>query len=210
MVSSSSLIPTEIEISTREEKKLKASLDRDKEHVSIRVQLCPGSKKILLLTLAQIERIKNNKRIIMHKTQLSKNKSYSAGFLVSLLSALAVGISTALVEHAISSGSGLYLNKKRNDAPLAVMTTQGEGLFLNKRTSTGKNHTLFLRRNKNIVRVLPHSRNDTVTLFPDISEPDRKQAERYNGEGLFMIDRKSNNIYVPTEVGLHGVFKVLV
>ena len=199
------LIPTEIEMTDREEKKLKLILNEKKNRISIRATLCPGSKKILLLTAAQIEKLKQGKRFMMRSLQLSKNKSFSGGFLVSLISALVAGISTALVEHAVSGG-GMFLSKgRRVPDPL----TRGHGLFLNKR-SGGKHHTLYLRRNDHLVKVQPHSHNDAVTLIPLNSDIEKRDTDRFSGQGLFLVDRRSENIYVPTEAGIDGVYKILV
>ncbi len=206
-----SLVPVEIEMTDRDQNKLKKALHDGRSEVTLRAQLKPGSKKILLVTERQLRhQLTNGKTFTMRRRQLLKNKSFEAGFIVSLLTSLAIGLTSALVESAISGsgttdGDGLVLNKRRRKS------TGGDGLFLNKRKRkpidgdglflnkrSGPN--LYLRKYGKLVKV--HQKGESITLRPI---PD--DITSYTGDGLFLIDGK--NVFTPTEC-LENVLTILV
>ncbi len=205
-----SLVPVEIEMTDRDQDKLKKALHDGRSEVSLRAQLRPGSKKILLVTERQLRhQLTNGKAFTMRRRQLLKNKSFEAGFIVSLLTSLAIGLTSALVESAISGsgadGKGLILNKRRRKSSggdglflnkRKRNSIDGDGLFLNKRT--GPN--LYLRKYGKLVKV--HQKGESITLRPI---PD--DITTYTGDGLFLIDGK--NVFTPTEC-LENVLTILV
>ena len=135
----------------------------------------------------------------MYARQLEMNKSHSGGFLISLISALVAGVSTALVEAAVGGGldeAGTSRSGKEK-APKC-----GDGLFLNK-----YDH-LFLRRNNHLARVSTTRGGSGLQLIPP-TEKERSMADTHHaGEGLFLL--YGNSVFMPTEFVQDHIFKILL
>ena len=193
--------PVEIEMSEKEEARLRQRLARLQDSPKV-LRLCglriaPGSKKVLLLTKSQVRNLQKGFRFVRFGArQLLANKSHSGGFLVSLLSALVAGVSTALVEAA----DGGNLDDVGTSSSSAAKT--GDGLFLNKYDQ------LFLRRNNHLARVNSTRGGSGLHLVPP-TEKERCIADtHHSGEGLFLI--YGNSVFTPTECVEDHIFKILL
>ena len=202
------LHPVEIEMDERVEKMMQRRLERrgaPTKRITLRgIRLAPGSQKVLLLRDAQVRDLKQGKRVVtMYARQLEMNKSHSGGFLISLISALVAGVSTALVEAAVGGGldeagsSNSSTTSGKEKAP-----KRGGGLFLNK-----YDH-LFLRRNNHLARVSTTRGGSGLQLIPP-TEKERSMADTHHaGEGLFLL--YGNSVFMPTEFVQDHIFKILI
>ena len=203
------LTPVEIEMDEKVEKMIRRRLERrgaPTKRITLRgIRLAPGSQKVLLLSDAQVRDLKQGKRVVtMYARQLEMNKSHSGGFLISLISALVAGVSTALVEAAVGggldevgSGSSTSTTRGKEKAP-----KRGDGLFLNK-----YDH-LFLRRNNYLARVSTTRGGSGLQLIAP-TEKERSMADTHHaGEGLFLL--YGNSVFMPTEFVQDHIFKILL
>ncbi len=195
--------PVEIEMSEKEEARLRQRLARLQESPKV-LRLCglriaPGSKKVLLLTDTQVRNLRKGHRFVRFGArQLLANKSHGGGFLVSLLSALVAGVSTALVEAAV----GGNLDDVVGTSSSSSSAKTGDGLFLNKYDQ------LFLRRNNHLARVNSTRGGSGLHLVPP-TEKERCIADtHHSGEGLFLI--YGNSVFTPTECVEDHIFKILL
>ena len=199
------LHPVEIEMDERVEKMMQRRLERrgaPTKRITLRgIRLAPGSQKVLLLSDAQVRDLKQGKRVITMATrQLKMNKTHCGGFLISLISALVAGVSTALVEAAVGGGldeaGSSSKTRGKEKAP-----KRGDGLFLNK-----YDH-LFLRRNNHLARVSTTRGGSGLQLIPP-TEKERSMADTHHeGEGLFLL--YGNSVFMPTEFVQDHIFKIL-
>ena len=195
--------PVEIEMSEKEEARLRQRLARLQDSPKV-LRLCglriaPGSKKVLLLTDSQVRNLQKGHRFVRFGArQLLANKSHGGGFLVSLLSALVAGVSTALVEAAV----GGNLDDVVGTSSSSSSAKTGDGLFLNKYDQ------LFLRRNNHLARVNSTRGGSGLHLVPP-TEKERCMADtHHSGEGLFLI--YGNSVFTPTECVEDHIFKILL
>ena len=202
------LHPVEIEMDERVEKMMQRRLERrgaPTKRITLRgIRLAPSSQKVLLLSDAQVRDLKQGKRVVtMYARQLEMNKSHSGGFLISLISALVAGVSTALVEAAV--GGGLDEAGSSNSSTMSgkeKAPKRGGGLFLNK-----YDH-LFLRRNNHLARVSTTRGGSGLQLIPP-TEKERSMADTHHkGEGLFLL--YGNSVFMPTEFVQDHIFKILL
>ena len=203
-----SLTAVEIEMDGKGEGMLRRRLQRrgfPARQLKLRdVRLAPGSQKVLLLSDAQIRDLKNGKHVLtMTRKQLQLNQTHSGGFLISLISALVAGVSTALVEAAVGgdlevNGTGSKTTRGKEKAP----KHHGGGLFLNK-----YDH-LYLRRNNYLARVSATRSGNGLQLHPP-TEKERQMADTHHqGEGLFLL--YGNSVFMPTEFVQDHIFKILL
>ena len=100
-------LETPIRLLGNSEKHLKSALNRNTKTVTILLQSDINSKKKLLLTKKQVEKLQiGPAKIKFNSGQILKNRSMRGGFILSLLGALATAVATGLIERAVA-GSGL-------------------------------------------------------------------------------------------------------
>ena len=202
------LHPVEIEMDERVEKMMQRRLERQgapTRQMRLRgIRLAPGSQKVLLLSDAQVRDLKKGKRVVtMYARQLEMNKTHSGGFLISLISALVAGVSTALVEAAVGGGldeagsSNSSTTSGKEKAP-----KRGGGLFLNK-----YDH-LFLRRNNYLARVSTTRGGSGLQLIAPTEKEQSMADTHHAGEGLFLL--YGNSVFIPTEMVQDHIFKILI
>ena len=172
----------QVELSPKQEKRLRTSLKKKCKTLTLSAQLQEGSGKILLLTRKQKARLQDNKKITMRQKQIEMNKTHHGGFLVSLLSSLAIGVATALLEKAVSGQSiqetkaaGFYLKK------------HGEGFYLKKH-----GNRMYLRRGGKVAEIT--QTKNRIILRPT----EDKNVTDFANDGVYLID-KNQNVFSPTE-----------
>ena len=178
-------LETPIRLLGNSEKHLKSALNRNTKTVTILLQSDINSKKKLLLTKKQVEKLQiGPAKIKFNSGQILKNRSMRGGFILSLLGALATAVATGLIERAVA-GSGVD-----NNTPI---TKSGLGLFLKKRRGDG----MYLKRNGRHAKITYQKKR--IFLTPT------KRKIPVKKDGIYLLNGKE--IYEPTNE--HKKFKIL-
>ena len=150
--------PVEVSVDEKQSQKMRNAIE-EKKPLSIKVIVNDLDKKTVLFTPSQIKKIerarligKNSISIRMSRKQVQANTEYKGGFLWGLVSRLAPailgGIASGIASKAMSSGDGVYLQKRGHCA--TVQPVKGGGLYLSPHPHLNTGEGLFVSEGSQI------------------------------------------------------------